>query len=122
MPNGLSHARFPTSPVAMNWSAFIIAFGVAIIVGAFLEPRIADARPSWSIRRRWIAAASLLPALILFATILGLLWVLLAGPGAGENMQDLALVVTGAAGLLFSVLTLAAGFLGASVAGRRREP
>ena len=122
MPNGLLQRRFPTSPAAMNWSAFIIAFGVAVIVGAFLEPRIADARPSWSVQRRRLAAASLLPALILSVTILGLLWVLLAGPGAGENMQDLALFVTGAIGLLFAVLTLAAGFLGASVAGRRREP
>ncbi len=106
----------------MNWPAFIIAFGVAIIVGAFLEPRIADVRPGWSIWRRRLAAASLLPGLILFATILGLLWVLLAGPGTGENMQDLALVATGAVGLLFAVLTLAAGLLGASVAGKRREP
>ena len=106
----------------MNWSAFIIAFGVAVIVGAFLEPRIAEARPNWSVRRRRLAAASLLPALILCVTILGLLWVLLAAPGAGENMQDLALVVTGAAGLLFAVLTLAAGCLGATVAGKRREP
>jgi hypothetical protein len=37
-------------------------------------------------------------------------------------MQDLALVATGAIGLLFAVLTLAAGLLGASVAGKRREP
>ena len=122
MPNGLPQRRFPTSPETVNWSAFIIAFGIAVIVAAFLDPRIADARPDWSVRRRRLAAASLLPALILLATILGLLWVLFTGPGDGENMQDLALAATGTIGLLFAVLTMVAGLLGASVAGKRRKP
>ena len=106
----------------VNWAAFIIAFGVAVIVGAFMEPRIGTARPHWSVRKRRVAAASLLPALILLLTIAGLLWLLVTGPGEGENMQDLALAVTAAVGLLFAVLTLAAGWLGASAAGKRGEP
>ena len=106
----------------MSWSAFIIAFGVAVMVAAFLEPRIADARPGWTVRRRRLAAASVLPLLLLLLTAIALLAVFLIGPGDGENMQTLALVVTGAAGLLFAALTLAAGILGASMAGKRRQP
>ena len=105
----------------MNWLALILAFCVAVLMGAFLASLLERSRPNWGARRRLWAAASALPLFILLATAAGLAWILVAGPGTGENMQDLALVVTAMIGALFAVVALVGGLVGGSFAQRDKR-
>lgn len=103
----------------MNWLAYILAFVIALVVGSFLGRLLARSRPHWGSTRRLWAAALVLPMFIVLLTAVGLAWVVLAGPGEGENMLDLALVVTAMAGAFFAVIALIGGLVGASLAERR---
>jgi hypothetical protein len=105
----------------MNWLVLILAFSVAVLMGAFLANLLERTRPRWTARRQLWAAASALPIFILLATLIGLAWILVSGPGAGENMQDLALVVTGAIGVLFAGVALVGGLVGGSFAQRSKQ-
>ena len=103
----------------MNWLAFIIAFGFSAIVGGIFAKLSRSNRPQWSARRRLWVSASIMPAFIGLLTVAGLAWVLLVGPGTGENMQDLALIVTAAACAIFAAVALAGGLIGASLGAPR---
>ena len=103
----------------MNWLVLIVAFCIAMLMGAFLANLIERSRPGWSARRRLWAAAAVLPCFILLATAIGLALILVPGPGTGENMQDLALVVTAMIGALFAGIALVGGLVGGSFAQRR---
>ena len=105
----------------MNWLVLIGAFGISVLMGAFLANLLERSRPGWSVRRRLWAAASVLPIFILLATVIGLVWVLVSGPGKGENMQDLALVVTAMIGALFAAVALVGGLVGGSFAQRSKS-
>ena len=102
----------------MNWLAIILAFGVAVLLGAFLMKLLQRTRTAWTSRRRMWVAAMVLPAFILFAAVVGIVWTLLAGPGEGENMQDLAVAVTAFVGAFFAFIALIGGIVGASFAKR----
>ena len=104
----------------MNWLVLIAAFCIAVLMGAFLANLLERSRPGWSARRQLWAAASALPIFIVIATVIGLAWILVSGPGKGENMQDLALVVTIAIGALFAGVALVGGLVGGSFAQRRK--
>ena len=103
----------------MNWLVMLIAFSLAVLMGAWLAGLLARSRPQWSDRRRLLVAASVLPGFALFATLAGIAWVIAVGPGRGENMQDLAVVATAGVGGFFAILALAGGFVGAWLAQRR---
>ena len=102
----------------MNWLVLILAFAIAVLVGGYLARLLERSRPAWSARRRLWTAAIVLPAFLILATIVGLVWLLAVGPGTGENMQDLALTVTAFVGGLFALLTMIGGLVGATFAQR----
>ena len=103
----------------MNWLALIAAFAVSLLTGAFLARLLERSRPDWPPRRRLWTAASALPIFIGVATMCGILVVVATGPGTGENMQDLAVAATATVGVIFAIIALAGGFVGASLGSTR---
>ena len=103
----------------MNWSLLLIAFAMAVFMGSSLARFLTRSRPEWSPRRRLLTAASVLPSFMLAMTVLGVAWVVISGPGTGENMQDLAVAATAAGGGFFALLALVGGLVGAALAQRR---
>ena len=103
----------------MNWLAFLFAFGFSAILGGVFGRLAERSRPGWSARRRLWTVALILPGFIGVLTIAGVAWVIFTGPGTGENMQDLALVVTASVGAVFAVIALAGGLVGASLGASR---
>ena len=97
----------------MNWPVLIIAFCVAVLTGASAASLLARIRPEWSERRRLLIAALTLPAITLGAALIGLVVVLMTGPGDGENMQDLALAAIATIGALFALIAFIGGIIGA---------
>lgn len=106
----------------MNWLVLILAFCIGALMGAFFSRLAGRSRPGWTARRRLCIAASILPCLIGLLTLGGLAWVVLTGPGAGENMQDLALVVTAIVGSILAGLAFLGGIVGASLEARGGRP
>ena len=102
----------------MNWLALIAAFSIALLVGASMARLLTLNRPSWTPRRRLWTAASVLPGFILLATLAGIGFILVTGPGRGENMQDLAVAATATVGAIFGLIALLGGLVGASFAIR----
>ena len=105
----------------MNWSVPLIAFFIAVMAGAWLDRRLFRRHADWTRRRRMLGASLPLPALMLLASLGGVVWTLVRGPGQGDNMTDLAIAVYLAMGILFALFTLAGGLLGASMAERKRQ-
>ena len=103
----------------MNWLVLLLAFSLAVLTGAWLAGLLAGKRPQWSGRRRLFVAAAVLPALVLFASLAGIAWIIVSGPGTGENMQDLAVVATATVGGILALLTFVGSLVGAVVALRR---
>ena len=100
----------------MNWLALIAAFAIAVLVGGLLARWLERSRADWTRRRRLWTAASVLPAFILLATAVGITVIVAWGPGSGENMQDLAVAATAMVGVIFAVIALLGGLVGASFA------
>ena len=103
----------------MNWLTLLIAFSLAVLLGAGLAGLLSRSRPQWSDRRRLFVAALILPGFALVATLAGIAWLLLTGPGTGENMQDLAVWATAVVGGVLTLLTFVGGLVGALLALRR---
>lgn len=104
----------------MNWTVPLIAFFAAVMAGGRLDARLAG-KSDGTERRRVVRAALPLPGLVLLLSAAAIAWTVLAGPGEGENMTDLAVAIYISLGLLFAVLTFAGGLLGASMAERKRR-
>jgi hypothetical protein len=104
----------------MNWSFALIGFGLAVFMGAALVSLLATIRPGWSVLRRRLTAASILPCVTLVATLSMIAFVSTAEHGQGESMEDLAIVALATLGSGFSLLALVGGLVGAALAGRRR--
>jgi len=105
----------------MNWLTLIIVLIFAVSVAAWGRRQLTRRKPQWSAGRQMLTTVFALPVLILLATLMGMAWVLLSGPGEGENMQDLALAVMAAIGALFALIALAGGVIGAALARRDRR-
>ena len=105
----------------MNWLVLIIAFAIAVGIGAFLATMLGRTRRDWSDRRRLWTAALALPAFILFATVSAVGCTMAAAPVQGDGNRNLVVAVYGMVGAIFLVITLAGGFVGAVVAVRKDE-
>ena len=99
----------------------IIAFALSILIGGWMSAALARRRPLWTARRRIIRSASLLPALVLLASLAGIAWELVGPRGTGENMRDLAIAVYLVLGAWFVILTLVGGLIGAALVERKRQ-
>jgi hypothetical protein len=99
----------------VNWLVLIGVFAISVLVGSRLASYACRNRPDWTPRRRRWVAASIVPAFVAVLTIAGLAWVIVTGPGSGENMQDLALIVTAGAGAVFAAVALGGGLVGAAI-------
>jgi hypothetical protein len=105
----------------MNWTLVLIGFSLAVLMGAGLASLLATLRPEWSVRRRALTAASVLPAITAVATLLGLLFVAAAARGQDARMAELAIAAVLMGGGGFTLLALLGGLVGAGVAGRGRK-
>jgi hypothetical protein len=101
----------------MNWTFVLIGFALAVFMGSALVSLLATIRPEWSARRRRIIAASILPAITIFATLIGLLVISMSDHG--QNMKDLAIAALGTIGGGFALLAWVGGLLGATLTSRR---
>jgi prolipoprotein diacylglyceryltransferase len=106
----------------VNWLVFILAFCIGALMGAFFSRLAGRSRPNWTAKRRLCVSASILPCFLGVLTLGGLAWILFAGPGTGENMQDLALIVTAIVGSILAGLAFLGGFVGASLEARGGRP
>ena len=104
----------------MNWTFLLIGFALAVFMGAALASLLASLKPQWSVWRRRLTAASILPAITIVATLLGLWFISTAEHGQGETMEDLAIAALATIGGGFAALAWIGGLVGATVAGRRR--
>jgi hypothetical protein len=105
----------------MNWLALIAAFAISLLAGGFLSRLLERSRPTWSAARRKWVAAMVLPGFVLVVTVVGIFVTIGIGPGSGENMQDLAVIATATVGLVFAIIALVGGLIGASFASRRGD-
>lgn len=106
----------------MNWSFWLIGFAIAVFMGSAAVLLLATVRPQWSLRRRRVAAASVLPLITLVATLLAILFVSSSNHGQGERMEDLAIAALATIGGGFALLALVGGAVGATLTSRRRSP
>ena len=104
----------------MNWTLVLVGFSLAVLMGAGVAALLAQLRPAWSMRKRGLVAASMLPGVTLFATLLGLLWIWSLDDPGGGNMRDLAAGAIATVGLGFTLLGFFGGLLGALLAQHRR--
>jgi len=105
----------------MNWTFVLIGFALAVFMGSALVSLLATVRPEWSARRRRIVAASVLPAITVVATLLGILVISTADHGQSEQMEDLAVSAVITIGGGFTLLAWVGGLLGATLTSRRHS-
>lgn len=102
----------------MNWVTLIVAFAVAVAVGAFLARLLERSRPGWTRQRRLWTAAAVLPGFLIAATLVGEAWVMATGADTG-GMRDLALFAVALVGAVLAAIAFAGGLVGASFASAR---
>ena len=100
----------------MNWSFLLFAFSVAVITGAIAVSALARMRPQWTPRKQGLVAASVLPAMALFATVAGVVNLLVSG--VDDQMKDLALATIVRAGVVSAVVGFVGGLIGAALRQR----
>ncbi len=105
----------------MSWTLLFMGFGLAVLMGAGLTSLFATVKPGWSARRRQLTAASILPAITLVATLLGILFISMSENGGRESMEDLAIAAVATIGGGFVLLALLGSVVGALVTGRGRR-
>ena len=104
----------------MKLTFILIAFALAVLMGASFAALLAQMRPAWTKRRRMVTAASALPLITIVATLIGILFIATQGAGADEGMRDLALAAIGTLGGVFAFIAFGGGLVGAALAQHRR--
>ena len=104
----------------MTWSFLLIGFALAVFMGAALVSLLATLKPQWTVRRRQLTAASILPCITAVATLFGIWFISTAEHGQGQTMEDLAIAGIATIGGGFTALALVGGLVGAGLAGRKR--
>jgi len=104
----------------MNWGFLLIGFATAVFMGSAFFSLLATIRPEWSARRRRLTAASILPAITLIATLLGILFIVMSNHGESEHIEDLAIAALVTIGGGFTLLAWIGGLVGATLTSRRR--
>ena len=97
----------------MNWFLVLMAFSLAVFMGAATASLLARVRPKWSERRRLLLSALVLPVLTLVAFLAVMVAVILRDPAANRDMQDLALAAVATLGGLFALMAFVGGLIGA---------
>lgn len=104
----------------MNWTFILIGFAIAVFMGSALVSLLATIRPEWSARRKRLTAASVLPAITVVATLLGVIVVSTTNHGQTDHVEDLAIGALLMIGGGFTLLAWIGGLVGATLTGRRR--
>lgn len=99
----------------------LIAFSLAVLMGAIFATLLARLRPGWSNRTRLLISALSLPGLTILATALGIAFVVAQAAGVEKTMLDLAVAAIAQLGAMFAGIALAGSFVGAALAGRKRR-
>jgi len=104
-----------------NWTFVFLGFAMSVFMGSALVSLLVTIRPEWSVRRRRLTAASILPAITGIATLLAVLFVATANHGQSDQMEDLAIAALGTLGGGFTLLAWIGGLIGATLTSRRRD-
>lgn len=104
----------------MHFTFILIAFALAVLMGASFAALLAQMRPVWSARRRMVVAASALPAITIAATLLGMLFIVTQAGGVDQGMRDLAVRAISGLGGIFAAIAFGGGLVGAALAQHRR--
>ena len=104
-----------------NWTFIFLGFAMAVFMGSALVSLLMTIRPEWSVRRRRLTAASILPAITAVATLLVVLFVASANHGQSARMEDLAIKALLTLGGGFTLLAWIGGLVGATLTSRRRD-
>ncbi|MFL6736812.1 MAG: hypothetical protein ACJ8F4_07110 [Sphingomonas sp.] len=104
----------------MSSTLILLGFALAVLMGAGIVSLLATIRPEWSVRRRLLTAASVLPIVTAAATLLGILFISASEHGQTERMEGLAIAAVVTVGGGFTLLALAGGLIGALLGGRKR--
>lgn len=105
----------------MNMSLVLIAFALAVLMGATFAALLAQQRPGWSERQRLLVAACALPAITLIGSALMIALILLEGGAVEKTMRDLAVAAVIRLGVLFALLAFAGSLAGAALLQARRR-
>jgi hypothetical protein len=104
-----------------NWTFVFLGFAMAVFMGSALVSLLMTIRPEWSVRRRRLTAASILPAITAVATLLVVLFVASANHGQSAQTEDLAIRALLTLGGGFTLLAWIGGLVGATLTSRRRD-
>ena len=104
-----------------NWTFVFLGFAMAVFMGSALVSLLVTIRPEWSVRRRRLTAASILPAITGLATLLVLLFVATANHGQSSQMEALAIRALAMLGGGFTLMAWIGGLIGATLTSRRRD-
>ena len=102
----------------MNMSMILFGFCLAVVTGAVAATTLARMKPHWSEKRRLTVASAILPTVTLIAALLGIVLVFASGATTGEGMRDLAAVAIATTGVIFAVIAVVGGFIGAALRQR----
>jgi hypothetical protein len=105
----------------MNTTFILFGFATAVLMGAALVSLLTTVKPEWSMRRRQLIAASILPAITVIAALLGILAVAMSEHGQSERMERLAIAAIATIGGGLALLAFVGGLVGALLAGRKRR-
>jgi hypothetical protein len=105
----------------MNTTFILFGFATAVLMGAALVSLLTTVKPKWSMRRRQLIAASILPAITVIAALLGILAVAMSEHGQSERMERLAIAAIATIGGGLALLAFVGGLVGALLAGRKRR-
>ena len=103
----------------MNWLVLIIAFAVALMIGAFAATMLERSRPEWSPMRRLWTAALALPGFIALATLFAVGCTMAAMSGPGQGNRDLVTAVYTMVGIVFLLISLVGSLIGAGIVVRK---
>ena len=104
-----------------NWTFVFLGFAMAVFMGSALVSLLLTIRPEWSVRRRRLTAASILPAITAVATLLAVVFVASSNHGQSEQMEDLAIKALVTLGGGFTLMAWIGGLVGATLTSRRRD-
>lgn len=102
----------------MNTTFILIAFSLAVLMGASFAALLAQIRRGWTTRKRLLVAASVLPLITIAAVALGTAFILAEADTANDDMRDLAVAAILRLGGFFAILAFAGSLAGAALAQR----
>lgn len=99
----------------MNIPYLVIAFCLAVLVGAIAMTTLARVAPQWTPRRRVFVAAMVLPAVTLLATLAGIVAAMNNDRVDDDGVRDMAIAAIATMGAMSALIAFIGGMIGAAL-------